>query len=141
MLVLVGDGHTIDFEWPSTQIQTAAFVSPLGASGRRSSRSLLDGLEPSDPVTLALAVVILSGAGLLAALLPAWHASHVDPSVARVMGNLWPVWCGGPPSLLRSYAAAAFACIHERRLVSLNFASWNRIDAWLRRLDGLRSVA
>jgi len=44
--------------------------------------SLLFGLEPRDPVTLALAVVILSGAGLLAALPPAWHASHVDPSVA-----------------------------------------------------------
>jgi ABC-type antimicrobial peptide transport system permease subunit len=44
--------------------------------------SLLFGLKPRDPVTLALAVVILSGAGLLAALPPAWHASHVDPSVA-----------------------------------------------------------
>lgn len=44
--------------------------------------SLLFGLEPRDPITLALAVVTLSGAGLLAALPPAWHASHVDPSVA-----------------------------------------------------------
>jgi predicted permease len=44
--------------------------------------SLLFGLEPRDPITLAFAVVILSGAGLLAALPPAWHASHVDPSVA-----------------------------------------------------------
>jgi putative ABC transport system permease protein len=44
--------------------------------------SLLYGLEPRDPVTLALAVVLVSGAGLLAALPPAWHASHVDPSVA-----------------------------------------------------------
>jgi ABC-type antimicrobial peptide transport system permease subunit len=44
--------------------------------------SLLFGLEPRDPITLALAVVILSGAGLVAALPPAWHASHVDPSVA-----------------------------------------------------------
>lgn len=44
--------------------------------------SLLFGLEPRDPITLALAVVILSGAGLLAALPPAWQASHVDPSVA-----------------------------------------------------------
>jgi hypothetical protein len=42
----------------------------------------LFGLEPRDPIALALAVVILSGAGLLAALPPAWHASHVDPSVA-----------------------------------------------------------
>jgi|WetSurMetagenome_2_1015567.scaffolds.fasta_scaffold40479_2 putative ABC transport system permease protein len=44
--------------------------------------TLLFGLQPRDPITLALAVVILSGAGLLAALPPAWHASHVDPSVA-----------------------------------------------------------
>jgi putative ABC transport system permease protein len=48
----------------------------------RFTRSFLFGLEPRDPVTLALAVVILSVAGLLAALPPAWHASHVDPSVA-----------------------------------------------------------
>jgi ABC-type antimicrobial peptide transport system permease subunit len=44
--------------------------------------SLLFGLGPRDPITLVLAVVILSGAGLLAALPPAWQASHVDPSVA-----------------------------------------------------------
>jgi ABC-type antimicrobial peptide transport system permease subunit len=44
--------------------------------------TLLFGLEPRDPITLALAAVILNGAGLLAALPPAWHASHVDPSVA-----------------------------------------------------------
>jgi hypothetical protein len=29
----------------------------------------------------------------------------------------------------------------ERRLVSQNFASWNRISDWLRQLDGLRSAA
>jgi putative ABC transport system permease protein len=44
--------------------------------------SLLFGLEPRDPVTLAIAIALLSGTGLLAALPPAWHASHVDPSVA-----------------------------------------------------------
>ncbi|PYR34827.1 MAG: hypothetical protein DMF90_15790 [Acidobacteria bacterium] len=44
--------------------------------------SLLFGLEPRDPETFALAAVLLIGAGLLAALPPAWHASHVDPSVA-----------------------------------------------------------
>jgi len=43
--------------------------------------SLLFGLEPRDPITLGFAVVILTGAGVLAALPPAWHASHVDPSV------------------------------------------------------------
>jgi putative ABC transport system permease protein len=44
--------------------------------------SLLYGLEPRDPVTLALAIATLSGTGLLAALPPAWEASHVDPAVA-----------------------------------------------------------
>lgn len=29
----------------------------------------------------------------------------------------------------------------ERRLVSRNFASWNRIDVWLRQLDGIRHAA
>ncbi len=29
----------------------------------------------------------------------------------------------------------------ERRLVSLNFASWNLISDWLRRLGALRAVA
>jgi putative ABC transport system permease protein len=44
--------------------------------------SLLFGLQPRDPVTLALAIATLSGTGLLAALPPAWDASQVDPSVA-----------------------------------------------------------
>jgi hypothetical protein len=29
----------------------------------------------------------------------------------------------------------------ERRMVSLNFASWNQLDGWLRRVDGLRRAA
>lgn len=28
-----------------------------------------------------------------------------------------------------------------RGVVSLNFVSWNRIGAWLRRIDGLRGLA
>jgi len=44
--------------------------------------SLLFGLQPRDPVTLALAIATLSGTGLLAALPPAWDATQVDPSVA-----------------------------------------------------------
>jgi putative ABC transport system permease protein len=44
--------------------------------------SLLFGVEPRDPVTLALAIATLGGTGLLAALPPAWGASRVDPSVA-----------------------------------------------------------
>ena len=29
----------------------------------------------------------------------------------------------------------------ERKLVSLNFASWNQLENWLRRLEHLRKVA
>jgi predicted lysophospholipase L1 biosynthesis ABC-type transport system permease subunit len=43
--------------------------------------SLLFGLEPRDPSTFAAAGVLLIGAGLLAALPPAWHAARVDPAV------------------------------------------------------------
>ena len=43
--------------------------------------SLLFGLEPRDTPTFALAAVLMIGAGLLAALPPAWHASHVDPAI------------------------------------------------------------
>jgi putative ABC transport system permease protein len=46
------------------------------------TKSLLFGLEPHDPVTFALAAVLLLSAGLSAALPPAWHATQVDPSVA-----------------------------------------------------------
>ena len=62
----------------------AGVVIGVGASmwTTQFTASLLFGLEPRDPIVLALAVVILSGAGLLAALPPAWHASRVDPSVA-----------------------------------------------------------
>jgi hypothetical protein len=43
--------------------------------------------------------------------------------------------CERPPS---PFGATAFACIHERRLVSRIFASWNLIDGWLRRVEALR---
>jgi hypothetical protein len=45
------------------------------------------------------------------------------------------------PTFALALQWATFACIHERRLVSLNFASWNLISGWLARLDGLRRAA
>jgi len=42
--------------------------------------SLLYGLEPRDPVTLAGAAVTLSAVGALAGWLPARRASRIDPA-------------------------------------------------------------
>ena len=49
----------------------------LGAS--RLLASLLFGVEPRDPVTLAAAVAVLLAVGAAATALPAWRASRVDP--------------------------------------------------------------
>lgn len=43
--------------------------------------TLLFGLEPQDPTTLIGAAVTLATVGTLAALLPAWRASRLDPAV------------------------------------------------------------
>ena len=57
---------------------------PLAWVLSRSVRSMLFGLTPTDPATIACSVVLLGGAGLLAAYLPARRASRVDPiSVLR----------------------------------------------------------
>jgi hypothetical protein len=48
----------------------------------------------------------------------------------------------GPPT--RRFAttpADGLRETRERRLVSLTFASWNRVGEWLRRLESLRLVA
>jgi putative ABC transport system permease protein len=42
--------------------------------------SLLYGLEPGDPTTLLVAVVVLGAVGIAAALLPAMRASRIDPA-------------------------------------------------------------
>jgi len=46
-------------------------------------------------------------------------------------------------SAYAGYAATADSLREksERRLVTLTFASWNRISDWLRQVDGLREVA
>jgi len=40
---------------------------------------MLFGIEPSDPVTLAVVMVVLLATGGLATLIPAWRATRVDP--------------------------------------------------------------
>jgi hypothetical protein len=53
---------------------------------------------------------------------------------------------GGQPSLMNTpslsgWLASRSLAEGERRLVSLNFASWNQLDRWLRQVDGLKRVA
>jgi putative ABC transport system permease protein len=58
----------------------AGLVLALGAG--RAIESMLYGVEPYDAVAIGGAVLLLSGAALLAALIPALRASRVDPTVA-----------------------------------------------------------
>jgi putative ABC transport system permease protein len=44
--------------------------------------TLLYGIEPTDPLTLALTAAVLVGIAVTASILPAWRASRVDPMVA-----------------------------------------------------------
>jgi ABC-type antimicrobial peptide transport system permease subunit len=45
-------------------------------------RSQLFGLEPNDPITLAIATTVMAGVALLAGYIPAERAARVDPIVA-----------------------------------------------------------
>ena len=54
----------------------------LTLAGSKAASSLLFGLKPHDPLTLALAVVILAAIGLAASFVPARRASRLDPMVA-----------------------------------------------------------
>ena len=47
-----------------------------------SSDLMLYGIRPRDPLAIGGAVLLLSGAALLAALIPALRASRVDPALA-----------------------------------------------------------
>jgi ABC-type antimicrobial peptide transport system permease subunit len=55
----------------STALATSKFVG-----------SLLYGVKSNDPLALTLAVLTLLSAALLAAYLPAWKASRIDPMTA-----------------------------------------------------------
>src|SRR5262249_4951374 len=53
----------------------------------RLGASLLYGIAPHDPATLASASLILAASALLACALPAWRAARIDPSV-RAAGRV-----------------------------------------------------
>ncbi|MGH9735222.1 MAG: ABC transporter permease [Candidatus Acidiferrales bacterium] len=51
-------------------------------AGGKAASSMLFGLKPRDPLTLALAVVILAAIGFAASFIPARRASRLDPMIA-----------------------------------------------------------
>jgi ABC-type antimicrobial peptide transport system permease subunit len=59
-----------------------AIGAALALGGGRAASSLLYGLKASDPLTLALAVILLAAIGLAAIFVPARRASRLDPMVA-----------------------------------------------------------
>ena len=54
----------------------------LVVGGARFARTLLFGLDPTDPTTVASAIAMLACIGLLAGLVPARRASRLDPATA-----------------------------------------------------------
>lgn len=54
----------------------------LALAGARAANSLLFGLRPHDPPTLAMSVTLLAAVAALASLLPARRAAKLDPMVA-----------------------------------------------------------
>jgi predicted permease len=54
----------------------------LSLAGTRLVSSMLYGLSPHDPFTLAAAAVLLLSVSVASGLLPAWRAAHVDPTEA-----------------------------------------------------------
>ena len=55
---------------------------PAAVAAGRALRSILFALQPSDPVTITWAAVVLVGVGAFAAFLPARRATNVDPMEA-----------------------------------------------------------
>jgi len=45
-------------------------------------QSLLHGVTPGDPATFVAVTLGLSAVAVIASLIPAWHATRVDPVVA-----------------------------------------------------------
>ena len=60
----------------------AAIGVPAALAAARLIKSLLFGLDPSDPLTIACATVVLFAAGALAGFLPARRAASVEPTLA-----------------------------------------------------------
>jgi predicted permease len=55
---------------------------PLASGASRVAQGLLFGLSANDPGTFIAATIVMTTVGLLAAFIPAWRASRIDPLVA-----------------------------------------------------------
>jgi ABC-type antimicrobial peptide transport system permease subunit len=55
---------------------------PIAWAGSRAVRSMLFGLNAVDPATIGGAILLLTAAALVAASVPAWRASRVNPMEA-----------------------------------------------------------
>jgi ABC-type antimicrobial peptide transport system permease subunit len=44
--------------------------------------TMLYGLKPTDPLTIAVSVLVLAASGLAAGFMPAHRAAHVEPMIA-----------------------------------------------------------
>jgi predicted permease len=73
--ILVGGGAKL------AAIGVACGLAVAFLAGRL-MESMLFGIRPQDPLTVVGSVLLLSGAALLAALVPALRASRIDPSTA-----------------------------------------------------------
>jgi predicted permease len=60
----------------------AAIGVPAALAAARLIKSLLFGLEPSDPLTITCATAVLFAAGALAGFLPARRAASIEPTLA-----------------------------------------------------------
>lgn len=54
----------------------------LAVAAARAASSMLYGLQPHDPMTIGLAIILLSAVALLASLLPASRAARMEPTAA-----------------------------------------------------------
>jgi predicted permease len=67
----------------STLIASGIVIgTALAIAAAHAARSLLYGLQPSDPATIGGAIVLLTAIGLLAGFVPARRASRLDPGIA-----------------------------------------------------------
>jgi putative ABC transport system permease protein len=73
--LVVGEGMTL-----AAAGMAVGLVAALGLT--RLMTSLLYGVRPADPATLAAVSLLLGGIALLGCCIPAWRAARVDPLVA-----------------------------------------------------------